>query len=650
VHCDLIQYYLELFGIRVVNSIAIFIIFKNETWGISIMVYVNSHYPFERFASIRRYTSFNFLARDPSWIIYIADTNSQFNLWRQRSHLSYEGEPYAPNQLTSFVDDSVRAVFTSPTDDVVVFFADHQGIENFQIYRMEAFNGWPEAITQNSKVRHEWGAECFSRDGQKIAYSSNEQDPSDMLIYVRNLQKDETICITTKPGWYIPGYWSRDNRKMNCSQLVTLTDFAIWLLDIEDRRMLKITPTKEKSRYIVGPWSYDGQGFYISTDLNREHMGLAFYDINYSKLEWILTPDSDIEAIDLSKNGKVLAWSINLDGYSRLYIKNLDTEEIQEVLKIPKGVIGKLKISLDGRKIGFLMTTPTSPFNIYIIDLESQKTERLTNALFGNIPEEIMIEPESIRYKSFDNLAIPTLLYKPKNASGVNKVGAVLSIHGGPMDQERPTYAYAGLYQFLARRGLAILAPNFRGSTGYGKSFERKIYHDWGGNELKDLEYGARWLLEQNWIDSNKLAVFGASYGGFAALSCVTRLPQYGWRAAVDIVGPSNLVTFTKSVPQHWKRFMAEIVGDPEREEDFLKVRSPLTYVDNIKTHLLIIQGVNDPRVVKGESDQMVERLRSLGRDVEYLVFEDEGHGFTKYNNMIKALKASSEFLAKSLE
>jgi len=227
-----------------------------------------------------------------------------------------------------------------------------------------------------------------------------------------------------------------------------------------------------------------------------------------------------------------------------------------------------------------------------------------------------------------------------------------LSIHGGPTAQERPLYDYAGLYQYLANSGIAVIAPNFRGSTGYGKSFEKMIYHDWGGKELKDLEYATKWLISKSWVDANRIGVFGASFGGFATLNCITRLSDYNWKAAVDIVGPSNLVTFSKAVPEHWKRFMAELVGDSENEQEFLMKRSPISYVDNIKTKvtkLLVIQGANDPRVVKNESDQIVETLLNKGMNVEYMVFEDEGHGFTKYNNLVRALKRTGEFFVDKL-
>ncbi len=259
-----------------------------------------------------------------------------------------------------------------------------------------------------------------------------------------------------------------------------------------------------------------------------------------------------------------------------------------------------------------------------------------------------MVEPELVRYPTFDGRQIPAFLYQPKDVAPGELVPVVLSIHGGPESQERPGYAYNGFYQYLLNRKIGVLATNIRGSTGYGKSYQRLIHRDWGGAELKDLEHAAMYLQSLSWVDPKRMGVFGGSFGGFATLSCVTRLPQY-WAAAVDIVGPSNLITFVKAVPPFWKRFMKEWVGDPEEDADFLSERSPITYVDNVQASLLVIQGANDPRVVKAESDQMVELLRELGRTVEYMVFEDEGHGFTKTANRLKAFRASAEWFERHL-
>jgi dipeptidyl aminopeptidase/acylaminoacyl peptidase len=636
-------------------------------------------YPFKRFASVRSYTGFDFLKNDPSWLIYIADTNGQFNIWRQRSSLSSDDEAYASYQLTNFIDDTVRHIFPSPINNSIIFFADHQGTENFQIYKIaDAFYSWPEPITQNSKIRHEWGAECFSHNGKYIAYGSNEDNPSNMLLYVNDINtnsssNNETFCVTNKEGWYVPGYWSPDSKKLNCSQLVTLTDYVIWLLNTENGEMVKVIPSEDKmqkGRFTVGPWSPDGKGFYVICDLEREFANLAFYDISKSKLEWILTPQHDIELVDLSSDGRLLAWTENVDGYSSIFTKNLRNGQVEEITNLSSnGVIEDLKLSPDGKRLGIMMTSPTSPSDIYVLNIENTKEDhyhnnknksniqKLSHSFLGNIPENVLINPELIKYKSFDELEISAFLYKPKEEehdvvdNKPTKFGAVLSIHGGPTAQERPLYDYSGLYQYLANNRLVVITPNFRGSTGYGKSFEKKIYHDWGGDELKDLEYAIKWLKSQDWIDATRIGVFGASFGGFAALSCITRLPQYNWKAAVDIVGPSNLVTFAKAVPEHWKRFMGELVGDPEKEEEFLKERSPITHVDSISqtTNLLVIQGANDPRVVKNESDQIVERLRRKNMNIEYMVFEDEGHGFTKYSNLVKALKKSAEFLVEKL-
>jgi dipeptidyl aminopeptidase/acylaminoacyl peptidase len=274
---------------------------------------------------------------------------------------------------------------------------------------------------------------------------------------------------------------------------------------------------------------------------------------------------------------------------------------------------------------------------------------QLSQAFLGGVPEAEMVEPELTRYPSFDGRQIPGFLYQPRDLAPGERIPVVLSIHGGPEAQELPGYAYNGFYQYLLSRGIGILATNIRGSTGYGKSYQKLIHRDWGGAELKDLEQAALYLRGLEWVDPDRIGVFGGSFGGFATLSCVTRLPDY-WAAAVDIVGPSNLITFVKAVPPHWRRFMKQWVGDPEEDAEMLRQRSPISYVDNVQTPLLVIQGANDPRVVKGESDQMVERLRELGRTVEYMVFEDEGHGFTKTSNWLKALGASADWLVGHLD
>jgi dipeptidyl aminopeptidase/acylaminoacyl peptidase len=282
---------------------------------------------------------------------------------------------------------------------------------------------------------------------------------------------------------------------------------------------------------------------------------------------------------------------------------------------------------------------------VYVADLDSGSVTRVTDNFLGGIPEPELVEPELVHFPTFDGKQIPAWLYRPQEAGG--KMPVVLSIHGGPEAQERTHVTRSSsFYQYLLSRGIAVLAPNIRGSTGYGKTYQKLIHRDWGGDELKDIDYAARWLRGQSWVDGERIAVYGASFGGFATLSAMTRLPDY-WRCGIDLVGPSNLVTFVKAVPPHWRALMKELLGDPEDDFDFLMARSPITYVEKMKAPLLVLQGANDPRCVKPESDQMVEKLRSVGVDVEYHVFDDEGHDFSKRANQLKAYRLIAAFLFK---
>jgi dipeptidyl aminopeptidase/acylaminoacyl peptidase len=600
--------------------------------------------PFERFTAARRYLGLSFL-RDPNWTAYISDTSGQLNLWLTASHLTEAGLPAEPEQLTIFTDYSVRSVYASPANDDLVFFADPNGTENFQIFVMNAFSGWPRPVSFDERVRHDFGAECFSPDGRFIAYSSNERSHEDMLLYAMNLHDNAKITLTNTHGWFQMGYWAPDSRRLSAVELVTVTQASVWVCDVADGSARRVTPVYEKTRFIPGPWSSDGRGFYVLTDKDREYIGLAFYDLDKGALNWVETPEWDVESVALSRDGRLLVWSVNENGMSRVYLRELSTDR-RSRLALPDGVVSSIAVSGRGELVGLVLSTYYSLGDIWVYGSAEGKLEKVGHSMIGRIPQDQFVKPSPIRVKSFDGLEIPTWVYRPSVTGSRRPV--ILSIHGGPGSQERPGYAYVGLYQYWLSRGIAVVAPNFRGSTGYGKSYERKIMHDWGGGELRDFESIAKWLVSQDWVDPSRMGVFGGSFGGFATLSCVTRLAHY-WKAAVDIVGPSNLVTFANSVPAHWKRMLAEWVGEPEKEADFLRERSPISYVENVRADLLVIQGANDPRVSKAESEQMVEKLRAMGRKVEYMLFEDEGHGFTKRSNMLKAFKATAEFLERSL-
>jgi dipeptidyl aminopeptidase/acylaminoacyl peptidase len=257
--------------------------------------------------------------------------------------------------------------------------------------------------------------------------------------------------------------------------------------------------------------------------------------------------------------------------------------------------------------------------------------------------EEELIEPELVSFPSPDAHRIPAWVYRGRGG-GAQPV--VLYFHGGPEAQERP--GYKPFLQYLASRGISVVAPNIRGSTGYGKTYQRLIYRDWGNGDLRDFEAAAQWARAQPWADPQRLGVCGGSYGGFATLTCLARLPEL-WAVGVDAFGPSNLISLIETAPPTWWRLTRELIGDPEADREKLLAASPITYVDRIRAPLLVVQGAKDPRVVPAESEQIVERLRELGRPVEYEVFEDEGHGFTRHENEVRAYRMFAEFLERHL-
>lgn len=603
-------------------------------------------YEFEQFAAVRNYADLTF-SPDGQSVAYVTNASGQFNVWRQPVAVGPDGSPLMPVQLTALVDRSARRVVWSPDGSHILTVADYHGNENFQLASVPV-QGWMHPITDAPNARHELGEAPFSPDGGRVAYASNERNPADMDALVRDLATGEVRALLAGDGNYEPMSWSPDGRSVLVIRLNLNTDTDLFLCDASTGESRHLTPHEGEIKFFPGPWSPDGRGFYLLSDREREFLGLAFFDLASGEMRWVETPDWDVQDVALSDDGRRLAWIVNEDGYSHLHLRDLDANTTRDVPGLPRGVISGLRFSPDGDTLGCYLNRSVRPATLYLINAETGAHRELTQSFLGGIPEEDMVEPEVIRYPSFDGLQIPAFLYKPKHLPPGGRAPVVLSIHGGPEAQELPTYAYNGFYQYLLSRGIGVLAPNIRGSTGYGASYQKRIHRDWGGAELKDLEAAVAYLRGLPWVDPERLGVFGGSFGGFATLSCVSRLPDV-WAAAVDIVGPSNLLTFVKSVPPHWRRLMKEWVGDPEEDAQMLWDRSPIRYVDGIRAPLLIIQGANDPRVVKAESDQMVDRLHELERPVEYMVFEDEGHGFTKAANSLRAMRASAEWLERHL-
>ena len=583
-------------------------------------------YEFEQFTAVRLFTSAAY-SPDGQKIAYIANTSGEFNLWTMPA-----GGGFA-RQLTGFVDKSVRSFKWSPDSSQIAFTADHHGDEMHQVYVMEASGSWPRQLTDAPQVQY--SLSDWTPDGGHLVITGNDREPTEMDPQLLEVETGSVKRLMTG-GRYYGAEVSPDGKYLTILEINGNTDQNIFVYDLETGEHTNATPHEGETVFWLGPWRRDNSGFYLLTNTGREYNGVAFYSLESRTWDWVYTPEADVEQIALSDDGSALVYSVNVAGGSQL------RSDEQDLPELPLGIVSDLNLSPDGSKAVLLFSRPQEAVNLYELELATGDLQALEQSMIGGINLDDLLEPDLVHYSSFDGRDIPAWLYKPKNAP--EKCPVVVSIHGGPEAQERPGYAYAGLYQYLLSRDVGVLAPNIRGSTGYGITYQKLIHRDWGGDELKDIEHAAKYLQSLDWVDEERLAVFGGSFGGFATLSAVTRLPNY-WVAGVDIVGPANLVTFAKAVPPHWRAMMKTWVGDPEEDADFLMARSPITYVENVTVPLLVIQGANDPRVVKAESDQMVEGLREKGLAVEYYVDDKSGHGPTNREERNKWMRMSGDFL-----
>jgi dipeptidyl aminopeptidase/acylaminoacyl peptidase len=594
---------------------------------------------FEQFFALRRTYYLNNLAFSPDsrHISYVHDGSGLFNLW------SSPVEGGVARQLTSGDEDAVRHHRWASSG--IVLELDHLGAEQWQLNVMPPDGlGWPRAVTDRQDVQYEVGP--VADDGRRMLIDGNQERSTDVSIYLLDIPSGLYKLILDKEGrQFYAGPWHPDGRRAAVSDVHGNTDQNAHLLDVESGELRNLTPHDDEELNAPVGFSADGSRLYNLTDRDAEHNYLEAIDIATGARTPLVKAEWGVEQVDLSGDRRRIAYTINEHGYSRFHARDIESGRELPFPDMPQGDCSQFAISPDGRLVAGLVATGTRVFDVYVADLETGRATRVTDNFLGGIPEAELVEPELVHFPSFDGKQIPAWLYRPHDASGM--VPLVLSIHGGPEAQERTHVTRSSsFYQYLLSRGIAVLAPNIRGSTGYGKSYQKLIHRDFGGDELKDIDHAARWLRAQSWVDSTRIAVYGASFGGFATLSAMTRLPDY-WRCGIDLVGPSNLVTFAKAVPPHWRAWMKGWVGDPEEDFDFLMSRSPITYVENMKAPLLVLQGANDPRCVKPESDQMVEKLRSIGVDVEYHVFEDEGHDFSKRANQLKAYRLIAAFLFK---
>jgi dipeptidyl aminopeptidase/acylaminoacyl peptidase len=548
-----------------------------------------------------------------------------------------------PHQVTFDPNGASFAAWSPVDNDQLLVATDRDDDERDELYLVDRRGGPWQRLTKNNNAIYRYGG--WTRDGRKIAYASNERDPSVFDIHVLDVMTRETEIVFKGDGRWEASGWSPDGRYLALLKYNSNADNDLFLYDTLTTELTHLTAHEGSAMSSAPEWLPDSRTFYFTSNLGREFAGLAKMNLDSGRLEWVETPDWDVERAVVSRNGRYLAWIVNVDGYSEFNLRDMATGDVVRHYRLPKGVVGALRFSPDSQWLLITHGSATDLWDIYAYLMERDKLTTITHSGNGGISPDTFVEPELVRYPSFDGREIPALFFKPTVSQ--EKMPAIVYVHGGPATQARPDFS--PVIQYFLSRGYAVFVPNVRGSSGYGKTYAGLDDAHKRADAVADVEHGARWLASRRDVDSDRLIVVGHSYGGFMVLSCMAMYPER-WAAGVDMAAFSNLVSFIENSPP-WRRACREAeYGILESGREFLEEISPMSHVDKIRAPLLIIHGANDPVVPKSQADELYEAVEAGGIPVEYIVLEDEGHTIDRLANRVSAYTRMVEFLDKHVQ
>ena len=598
---------------------------------------------------------------------FLLDTTGTSQIW------SVDGPLEWPEQHT-FFEERVTFVDCSPEYSEAVFGMDEGGNERAQLYRLDFESGQITDLTDRPEAKHRWGG--WDSAGERFAFASNRRKESVFDVYVQGRDEtgDDAELVYEGDGWLSVAGWSPSDDRLIVHESHSSFDHDLHTLDVATGELTHHTPHEGDVRYSSPEWGPDGESIYLVTDRESDTLRLERLDLSTDEFTVVAgggkhtdeasAPDEaeasngvasaktgadgwNVDGVVIHEESRRIVYSRNVDGYTELTVGELvSPHRIEEfpAPELPDGVAGGVSFGPDGDRFAITATGSTTNANVYVVDATTGETERWTNASTAGIPRETFIEPELVHYPTFDGREIPAFFSVPETETPEDGYPVVVDIHGGPESQRRPSFG--AVKQYLLNGGYAVFEPNVRGSSGYGKAYSGLDDVENRMDSVADVRAGVEWLHDHPEVDPDRIVAMGGSYGGFMVLAALTEYPEL-WAAGVDIVGIANFVTFLENTGD-WRRELREAeYGSLADDREFLESVSPINNIETIESPLFVLHGENDPRVPVGEAEQIVEKAREQGVPVRKLIFDDEGHGFSKLENRIEAYREIVDFLAE---
>jgi dipeptidyl aminopeptidase/acylaminoacyl peptidase len=580
------------------------------------------------------------LSHDGSKVLFSSDASGVPNAYT----VSFGGGPAEP--LTRSGTDSTYSVSYFPRDDRVLFTHDRGGNEQNHLYVLS--DSVATDLTPGATLKAEFAG--WSRDDASFYVLNNERDRHFFDLYRHDAREYKRSLAYENTSGYMPASISGDGRWVALVKPKSTSDADIYLWDTTSRAMTHVTPHEKPAMNDPEEFDPASKWLYYLTNEGGEFTRVRRYELASGKHEDVERADWDVVFTRFSRNGRYRVTAVNEDGRTVIRLRDTSSGKLIPMPKLPEGDITSVVISRDEERMVISLSGDRSPTNLYSAAIGAPAAVRLTDSLSKEIDPADLVESEVVRFQASDGLTIPSIFFKPHQASAEHKVPALVWVHGGPGGQTRK--GYSALVQYLVNHGYAVLGINNRGSSGYGRTYFTADDRKHGHEPLRDCVEAKSYLAGLPYIDSARIGIIGGSYGGYMVLAALAFQPDV-FLVGVDIFGVSNWLRTLESIPPWWEAqrlALYEEIGDPVKDREMLKAISPVFHADKIRRPLLVLQGKNDPRVIKPESDDIVSAVKAAGVPVEYVVFDDEGHGFTKKKNEIEGFRAVLNFLDKHLK